>query len=173
MLLDTVMLRSGDKQNTITVHVTMSPHCFSFDLTIECALEHRPPQTTPWMDILDDEAGSWIRGWPFRWPAGPPFAIPMANQLPPDGHPDGERDGALQLAIRGWCPRPAQPALMAACSVMPLGLWREGPPQSNCTPKAQGPIAVHLQIPCAALTALAACQHCNLHREVSNGSPSS
>ena len=46
MLLDTVMLCSGDQQNTITVHVTLSPHCSSFDLTIERALDHRPPQVT-------------------------------------------------------------------------------------------------------------------------------
>ena len=40
------MLCSGDQQNTITVHVTLSPHCSSFDLTFECALDHRLPQAT-------------------------------------------------------------------------------------------------------------------------------
>ena len=46
MLLDTVMLCSGDEQSTIAVYVALSPHCSSFDLTFECALDHRPPQVT-------------------------------------------------------------------------------------------------------------------------------
>ena len=94
----------------------------------------------------DDEARFRHPGWPSGWRgrASPPgMAIRMAARAPtrdPDAestrrHPDGELDGEPNLAIRGSGWWPAQAALMAACSGLPLQYSPPSRPRRRTCPK--------------------------------------